>query len=330
MAATRFVLKVVGALAIIAATASCGGDQTVGIGSPKTTVLVADAAFPVALTAEADGSLLYAERLTGRIRHVRADGTLDPDPVATVATNGADDDQRGLLGLVRDPSGRLFATWTRSEDGRIVVGEIQPAVGQPSLATPRLVWVGPESAQLANGGHLAFSPGGRLVIGIGDLLADRSLADDPTVPNRKLLTLAPDGPPTQVPQILSIGWNNPFAFTFSRDGVLWVADNTGADGPERIGRGDQPADQARALGGPVTGAIAPSVLLAIDDTRLGLCGFLSGRMQLVRISDGRPAAPSATVADSCSTGGTQLTDGRIVTATPTEIRVRDGVGAPGS
>ncbi len=304
----------------------CGGDQPTGIGSPKTSVLVATAAFPVAMVAEADGGLLYGERLTGRVRRVQADGILAAEAVATVATNSANDDQRGLLGLTRDRRGRLFATWTRADDGRLVVGEIQAAPDQPALASPRLVWVGPMSAALANGGHLAFSPGGQLVIGIGDLLADRALADDPTVPNRKMLSLNPDGPADQAPTVLSTGWNNPFAFTFTRDGTLWVADNTGADGPERIGRGDQPADQALGLGGPVNGAIAPSVLVALAPDQLGLCGFISGRMQLVRVANGRPAAPSADVADSCSTGGTVLSDGRIVTASPTEIRVRTGVG----
>jgi hypothetical protein len=320
--ALRFVLvAVVGLLA-----ANCGADQSIGIGSPKTSMLVADAAFPVALVAEADGGLLYGERLTGRVRRVRADGTLEADPVTTLATVGANDDQRGLLGLTRDPRGRLFGAWTRADDGRLVVGQIQAPTTEAALAEPRLVWVGPVSAALANGGHLAFSPGGRLVIGIGDLLADRALADDPTVPNRKLLSLDPDGAANQTPVILSTGWNNPFAFTFARDGTLWVADNTGAEGPERIGRGDQPADRALGLGGPVQGAIAPSVLVSVSADQLGLCGFISGRMQLVHLTDGRPSPPSADLADSCSTGGAVLADGRIVTATPTEIRVRAGLG----
>ena len=310
--------------------AACGADHRAALGDPATTSLVADAAFPVALVAEADGGLLYGERLTGRIRRVAPDGSLDPAPLAAVATRGAVDDQRGLLGLTRDPAGRLFAAWTRADDGHLVVAELQAAPGQAPLAAPRLVWVGPPSADLANGGHLVASPDDRLVIGIGDLQADRALADDPTVPNRKVLALDPDGAPGQTPTVLSSGWNNPFALTYDGDGRLWVADNTGSEGPERIGRGDQPADRARALGGPVEGAIAPSVLVALDHDRLGLCGFLSGRLQLVRISDGRPSAPGPTVADTCATGGVVLTDGRIVTATPTEIRVRTGLGRQGS
>jgi hypothetical protein len=308
-------------LAITLGVVGCGADDP-GVGSPVTGVLVADAAEPVALVAEADGGLLYAERRAGRVRRVLADGTLLPEPVATVATSGADTDQRGLLGLARDRRGRLFAAWTEPDDGRLLVGELQPAPDRPTHAEPRLVWVGPSSAVLANGGHLVASPTGELVLGVGSLLADAGMANDATAVHGKMIELDPDGPPDQRPTVLSGGWNNPFGFTFAPDGVLWLADNTGAEGPERLARGDRPSSEALGLGGPGPGSIAPSAMVAFDERRLGLCGFLSGRMQLVEIVDGRPTPPGEVIAEGCSTGATVLNDGRIVVASLTELRIR--------
>jgi hypothetical protein len=321
VAVTRRRLATIVVLVATSIAVSCGADD-VGVGSPVTELLVRDAAQPVALLAEADGGLLYAERKTGRVRRVLADGSLVPEPVATVATSGADTDQRGLLGLARDGRGRLFAAWTEPDDGRILVGELQSAPHEPQLPEPRLVWLGPVSALLANGGHLAMSPSGELVVGIGGLLGDPTLANDPTVVNGKMLALDPDGPADQQPRVLSGGWNNPFGFVFAPDGALWLADNTGAEGPERLGRGDQPSTEALGLSGPGPGSMAPSALVAFDERRLGLCGFLSDRMQLVEIVDGRPTPPGEAVTDHCTTGATILTDGRIVVATMTELRVR--------
>jgi hypothetical protein len=318
---TRRRLATIVLLVATSISLGCGADE-LGIGSPVTELLVSDAAQPVALLAEADGGLLYAERMTGRVRRVLADGSLVPEPVAMVATSGADTDQRGLLGLARDARGRLFAAWTEPDDGRIVVGELQHAPDAPQLAEPRLVWLGPVSALLANGGHLAIAPSGELVVGIGGLLGDPSLANDPAVVNGKMLALDPDGPADQQPRVLSGGWNNPFGFVFAPDGALWLADNTGAEGPERLGRGDQPSNEALGLSGPGPGSMAPSAVVAFDERRLGLCGFLSNRMQLVEIVDGRPIPPGETLTDQCSTGATVLADGRIVVATMTELRVR--------
>ncbi len=268
-----------------------------------------DATRPVALLAEPDGSLLYAERLTGDVRRLLPTGTVDPDVVAHVDVIGADTDQRGLVGLTRSPDGTLVGAWVRPDDGRLVVGTLDDRA-------PRLIWIGPQSSDLADGGHLATDPDGRIVIGIGDLQQDPALADVPTVPNRKLLALDPLGAPDQLPQVLSTGWNNPFAFTFATDGVLWVADNTPGDRPERIGRGDRPAAEATDLDTADDGEAAPSALVAIGPGRLGRCGYLAGRLDEVEVdaATGEARLTGTTLANACSTGAAVLTDGRIVTA----------------
>ena len=275
----------------------------------ETVTLVAGAASPVAVIAEPDGSVLYAERLTGAVRRVDPAGGLVEQPVAIVATRATEGDQRGLLGLQRDGAGRLFASWTRAEDGRVVVGELD------GDRPPRLVWEGPGSADLANGGHLGLLPSGELLISIGDLLQPPGLADDVGVPNRKLLALDPDGPPNQAPRIVSSGWNNPFGFVVAPDGTIWVADNTGGDEPERIGRGDRPAAEATPLvlpGG--TEALAPSALVALDDDTLGLCSFLRNELLEVDVAGDAPTLTGTVIASGCSTSVARRADGQIVVA----------------
>ena len=307
------------------ALAACGSDPTPGgSAAPGTTTpplvgtrpLVAEAAFPVALLGEPDGSLLFAERLTGHVRRVAPGGTLDPEPVAAVGVVGAETDQRGLLGLARDHRGRLFAAWTRSSDGRLVVGQVD-------VDPPRLVWEGPLSADLADGGHLAVQADGTLVIGIGDLLQPRDLADDPSVPNRKVLALDPEGPPDQAPRILSTGWNNPFALAVGADGTVWVGDNTGAEGPERIGRGDRPPSEATAMGGPGQGEVVPSALVVLDGNRLAMCTYLGRDLREVDVSGGRARLTGRTLAAPCATGAARLADGRVALALPDRILVTD-------
>jgi hypothetical protein len=240
------------------------------------------------------------------VRDVTADRAPAPEPVATVAVSTAG--QRGLLGLAVDGAGRTFATWTRP-DRRIVVGQVAPG-------DVRVVWKGPRSSRLANGGRLAFDPEGRLVVGIGDL-QDRAAVGDPDRPNGKLLRLDPDGPAHQEPEVISSGWNNPFAFTFTPSGALWVADNTGTTGSERLARGDRRGRPTRVT--ELRGTFAPSGLAALTDDRLVLCGYVSRRLDVYAIDDGRAARVRPSLARDCALGVTTLADGTVAYADETSI-----------
>jgi len=106
--------------------------------------------------------------------------------------------QRGLLGVSTDPTRRIFVAYTGTGPGRpIEVAQVVPAF--------RLVWAGPESSALANGGHLVYDTRRQqLIIGIGHL-GQRAKVSEPNSPNGKLLLLHPDGAPTQHPTVLSEG-----------------------------------------------------------------------------------------------------------------------------
>ncbi len=256
--------------------------------------------------------LYFGERLTGRIRRVLPSGRLAAEPVATLPVVGSIRDQRGLIGLARTPGGRMFAEGVRPGDQRLVVFEVSGG------APLRLVWVGPVTADRANGGALAVARDGSLLVGIGDLLAAPELADDPSVPNRKMLALDIAGSADQQPRVLSVGWNNPYAIAVDPQGVPWVADNAGGRDRERIGRADRPAAEGRPLG-RVGDTRAPSALVSLGGNRFGVCGFVSRRVDEVRVVHGAAAVTGRVVAKPCAEGATRLADGRLVTATEDSI-----------
>lgn len=302
-------------------TGGCGGDDGVAGPPPATSkgaVIVADAASPVALVSEPDGGFLFGERLTGAIRHVDAEDRLDPNPVAVVDTAGNEDDQRGLLGITRGTDGTVYVSWTRRIDGRLVVGRLDTDTPRSPVASPTVIWVGPVSADQANGGGLAIGSDDAVLIGVGDLLAPGVLADDLALPNRKVLKLDPHGPPDQVPTVMSTGWNNPFAIVTDENAVTWVADNAAGDNPERMGRADQSAERGSDLDRS-DGQIAPSGLVSLGSGRFGVCGYVSHRLDEVHVTAGRAASTGRVLADDCWTSAALLTDGRLVTATLDQI-----------
>lgn len=292
-AARRSIATGLAAVGLAGALAACGsgdggtGAVARGLGPPGAVQ------EPVALAVLDDGRVAVGERRAGRVLALSPDpgSATPPEVLATVDVDPGAEGQRGLLGLAA-LGDRLFAAWTRAGDGRLVVGQVVPG-------PTRLVWEGPASSDLANGGHLVVTADGRLVVGVGDLRRP-DLVDDPAAPNGKLLALDPGGPPGQAPTVLSGGWNNPFAFTTTADGVLWVADNAPGQEAERLGRGD--GEGARV---DLPGRRAPSALVALGRGRLGLCGFLDGDLVEVDVT-GRPRVGRTLVRDACRTGAVVL------------------------
>jgi len=288
--------------------AACGSSDEPRPQPARSGKLLARADGASALAPLPSGGLRFGE-LSGRVRDVRPDGSLRDVTRLAVASGG----QRGLLGLALDARGRTYVAYVeRGAPRRLVVARVAPG-------RRRLVWRGPPSRDLANGGHLELAPDGRLTIGIGDL-QDPSAVRDPDMVNGKLLTLNPDGPAGQRPRVLSGGWNNPYAFAWGPDGRLWVADNAPGRRPERIARGD-PAGR----GAPVRflrERLAPSGLAAIDAGHLALCGFVSRRLERVDVGGGGPPRiVGSALATDCTLGVARLSDGRLAYATGRAIRV---------
>lgn len=265
--------------------------------------IVDDAEAPVAPVALAAGDFLYAERTTGRVLRSTPGG--DVSVVVEVADELRTDGQRGLLGLAVRRVGdvtEIYASWTRADDGRIVVGRVD--AGRQIVR-----WEGPVSADLANGGTLAFR-GDELLIGIGELEAPDAVAD-PTTPNGKILSLDPNGAVDQVPTVIAGGWHNPFAFAVVGDSI-WVVDNAPGADPERIARiGRDGSVETLDL----EGRRAPSSLDALPNGDLVLCGFVSEVVERIPVAGRGISAPTEELGPPCATGVAVLADGSLVTTT---------------
>jgi glucose/arabinose dehydrogenase len=265
-----------------------------------------------ALSRHADGGLLVAPLGGGQIGFVRRDGRLvysgfRAPPVRT-------DGQRGLLSLALSPQDILYASWTPRGSDRLVVG----ILGRRGSA---IIWKGPHTTRFANGGHLEFAPDGRLVIGIGESKLRPGASG-------AMLSLDPNGPPSQVPRILSTGWNNPYAFAFAPDGSLWVADNATGRQPERLARGDggKPYDIT-----DLPRKTAPSGLAALPNGDLAMCGVVSGTLDRYRHESDGHWKRVGMIATGCRYGVALLTDGRLAYADDRAIRVvPKSVLVPGS
>jgi hypothetical protein len=282
-------------LALVALTLTACG--TAHPARPRSSTLLLRTGPAPALAALPDGGLLVGTR-DGRITALHGDALSHPYPRVAVSRGG----QRGLLSLVARGHA-VFAAWTDA-GRRLVVGRLRRG------AAPLVRWRGPRTATLANGGHLAVDPEGRLVVGVGD----RQRRPGSGV----LLGLDPAGPSGQRPVVLSRGWNNPFAFAYAGR-ELWVADNAPGRAPERLARGD--------LGTPrnitaLPRGTAPSGLVALGPRTLLVCGFVSGTLDRYA-RDGRRFRRTGTLARDCRYGAVRLTDGRIAFAADDAIRVVD-------
>ena len=115
--------------------------------------------------------------------------------------------------------------------------------------------------------------------------------------------------------MLSTGWNNPFAFAYTPDGRLWVADNVPGTRGERLARGDLDGRPTHVT--PLPPGTAPSGLAAVSDSRLVVCGFQSHLLQGFRITAGqRAVVTGAPIAANCWIGVIRLADGRLAYAGP--------------
>ncbi len=296
-------------LALLAAVAVGGCGSATESTSRRAGPVASRALLPVAppsaaLSRHARGGLLVGPLAGGPIGFVRQDGRLidsgfDAPPVRT-------DGQRGLLSITLSPQDAVYASWIPRGSDRMVVGILPP-----NSAPPEIIWKGPHTTRFANGGHLEFEPDGRLVIGIGESKLRPGASG-------AMLSLEPNGPPSQVPHIISTGWNNPFAFTFTPDGRLWVADNATGRQPERLARGDggKPYDIT-----VLPRKTAPSGLAALPNGDLALCGVVSGTLDRYQHQPDGHWKRIGTIATRCRYGVVLLTDGRLAYADDRAIRV---------
>jgi glucose/arabinose dehydrogenase len=190
-----------------------------------------------------DPAVHYVVEQGGTIKVVH-NGVLQTGPFLQIASLIAGGGERGLLGLAFPPnygaSGRFYVLYTRAGDGYIVVARFNRSTGNRFVAEPSshspLRWstgddfiVHPFSNH--NAGCLQFGPDGMLYIASGDggsggdpnnyaqntssLLGKILRIDVTTNPNATNGFVVPPGNAgLPRPEIWSVGWRNPWRFSF--------------------------------------------------------------------------------------------------------------------
>ena len=160
--------------------------------------------------------------------------------------------EQGLLGLAFPPdyseTGHFYVNYTRETDGATRVSRFSVKPNNPNEADPNseeILLTINQPYNNHNGGCLKFGPDGYLYIGMGDggaggdpqnygqtknTLLGKILRIDvskigPSLP----YAIPPDNPfvndPAYRPEIWSLGWRNPWRFSFDRlTGDMWVGD----------------------------------------------------------------------------------------------------------
>jgi len=215
---------------------------------------VANAAYPVAMTFLPDGTLLYTEKDTGRLRAVSSEGALMAAPVfdAPVANLG----DSGLLGLALDPdfetNGFVYLGFTANDipvdnvfsrtEFRVIRITLDGLAMVPGSET--LIRSLDSTSPLPGheGGSLVFGPDGKLYVSIGDRRLntfENEESQDPAILAGKMIRMNKDGSiPADNPYgadklSFAIGLRNTFDFTFDPISGLLYGPENGA-GPDEL------------------------------------------------------------------------------------------------
>ncbi|MFT4656303.1 MAG: hypothetical protein ACI8V4_000464 [Ilumatobacter sp.] len=224
-----------------------------------------------------------ADPLDGTIRRLDID---DPNAWFTTPATipvGTDGAQRGPLGQVIIDDVR-YATWTQPETLELVVGKVVGDV--VSDAQTLIVWSGGRAGDGAIGGALGELDG-QILLGLGRNIGWEAETDA----GGALLVIDPASNANQNVIPLSVGYINPWAFTVTQSGEVWVADNTDVDDIERLGRGDpiSNCNNPSQIGGP---GRAATLVIELRDRRIGICGFLDNELRATKRSASTPSLAS--------------------------------------
>jgi glucose/arabinose dehydrogenase len=223
-------LRAAAAVVVVAALGFGAG----GAGARSTAVtaqqVIGGLDFPAAFTFAPDGRIFYGIRGTGEIR-VYDPGTGTDTHFFTIA-NVTSIGEQGLLGLTI-PAGYPSPNAVYAYVTRLVSGTPQNQIVRIRNATQLAVLFRAPAADHHDGGHIAFSPGGKLFAVIGENNVPAN-AQDLSTPAGKIVRLTaggavPAGNPFPGSPVWASGIRNSFGFTFDpATGWLWESDN----GPE--------------------------------------------------------------------------------------------------
>jgi len=212
--------------ALLAATFAFPGGATSAHNRLRIAVVAVGLRQPVHIAAApGETDRLYVVERAGRVRVIEG-GRLLPGAFLDIRSRVRSGGLLGLLSIAFHPrystDRRLYAMYT-GRAGDAVVVELRVRAGRAHLARTLLrVRVSP-NLYAHVGGQLAFGPGGRLLVGVGDGLTPAA-AQDLASPLGKILRLDVDNP-AKAPKVAALGFRNPWRFSFDRaTGDLYVGD----------------------------------------------------------------------------------------------------------
>lgn len=192
-----------------------------------------DLAFPTNLAFLPDGTIVYGEKDTGRIRLLTPDG-IDRVAARLPVLGGA---ERGLLGLAVHPrfpeEPWLYVYYSDARTARNRLVRIRPVGGRGGRQEALLELL-PAVSGYHNGGDLAFGLDGMLYVSTGEA-HEPARAQDPDDLGGKVLRIAPDGsvpPDNPFPgsPVYTLGHRNSFGLCVNPGtGDVWETEN----GPDR-------------------------------------------------------------------------------------------------
>ena len=213
---------------------------------------IASASLPAGLAAAPDGRILYSEFWGGKIRVIRADGTVDPEPWADVnriyGIRWTRYYHGGLSGIAFDPE------FARNRFVYVVTQVPHKRTGVPSRSlvirfkevngrgrAPRVLFTIPAKV-FDNVYSLVFGPDGMLYVPSGFLGRNRARGEDPLGDLRgKILRVTREGKApgdnpygSRAPRVWASGFKNAFDLAFFPESDLAVAGESGPEAHDEI------------------------------------------------------------------------------------------------